>query len=328
MGFFDLFKRKDKAVSRTSTPDFSYSGGMRLDQAEVDVMFILKGNKTLYINEQSSHLFSLDKDGDRKLNGRIVHYIFSPQRGGDKVEIFIAFDEDDSYTMFTLRANLEERLNFVTQAVFSFFENHKITGVFEPGIPYATQYQYTFKLYEKDNRYFMLNNSRSQAFLVDSSGILRDDVDSIITEFWKGGSESSSDNQNRTEEEQPSINQVLNEVAELIHNLVSSKIKTKEIAYQFILEELEAAAQGNQEAQDFVAKNKFMADEYEGAMQNSIPEVDGPDGPQQTLLTLLMQTGSSPEIMASIRIRVVQKIINHWFSEDENPEDVEWDEIF
>lgn len=327
MGFFDIFKRKDKADSRTNTLSFSYTGGIRLEQAEVDVMFILKGNKILYINEQSSHLFSIDKDGNRKLNGRIVHYIFFPLRGGDKIEMFIAFDEDDSFTMFTLRYNLEDRLNFITQEVLSFFEKNKITGVFESGVPYSTQYKYTFKLYEKYNRYFMLNNSRTQAFLVDSSGILRDDVDSIITEFWEGGLESIYYNKNRTEERHPA-DKTLNDVAEVIHDLVSSKIKTKEVAYQFILEELEAAAQGNQEAQNFVANNKFTADEFEGAMQNSIPEVDGPDGPQQTLLTLLMQVTSSPEMIASIRIRVVQKIINHWFSEEENTEGVEWDEIF
>lgn len=327
MGFFDLFKKKKNTGGTASMPSFSYSGGMRLNEAEVDVMFIIKGNIPLYINDQSSHLFSLDKDGDRKLNGRVVHYIFKPQRGGDKIEMFVAFDEDDSYTMFTLRANLEDRLNYVTQAIFSFFESNRLTGVFEPGVPYATQYQYTFKLYQKNDRYFMINNSRSQAFLVDSFGISRDDTDSIITEFWEGDSEAETIDESNAVD-QPSVDQVLDEVADLIHNLVSSKIETKEVAYQFILEELEAASQGNQEAQEFVARNKFTADEYEGALQNSMPEVDGPDGPQQILLTLLMQIGGSPEMIASIRIKVVQKIINYWFSDEDNPGDVEWDEVF
>ena len=125
--------------------------------------------------------------------------------------------------------------------------------------------------------------------------------------------------------DQPTVDQVFNEVADQIYLLVSSKIETKEVAYQFILEELEAASQGNQEAQEFVARNKFTADEYEGALENSMPEVDGPGGPQQTLLTLLMQTGASLEMVASIRIKVVQKIINFWFSDEENPQDVEWD---
>ncbi|MCC4264894.1 hypothetical protein LL240_10575 [Oceanimonas baumannii] len=327
MGFFDIFKRKDKADSRTSTSSFSYTGGIRLEQAEVDIMFITKGDALLYLNDQSSHLFSFDKDGDRKLGGRVVRYIFTPQRGDSKVEMFVAFEEEDSYAMFTLQANLEGRLNFVTQAIFSFFESNRLTGVFEPGVPYSTQYQYAFKLYEKNSRYFMMNNSRSQAFLVDKYGISRGDTDSLITEFW-GGEQEGEETNEVSVEEQPSIDKMLDEVAELIYQVVSSKIETKEVAYQFILEELEAASQGNQEAQAFVARNKFTADEYEGALQNSMPEVDGPGGPQQTLLTLLMQTGGAPEIMASIRIKVVQKIIDNWFVNEESPEDVNWDEVF
>jgi hypothetical protein len=328
MGFFDLFKRKNKADSRTSTPCFSYKGGIRLEQAEVDIMFITKGHEILYLNDQSSHLFSFDKDGDRKLNGRVVRYIFTPQRGDSKIEIFVAFDEEDSYAMFTLQANLEARLNFVTQAIFSFFESNRLTGVFEPAVPYSTQYHYAFKVYEKNSRYFMINNSRTQAFLVDKSGISTGDADSIITEFWENEPEGVETNEVSVEEQPTSIDQMLDEVAELVYQVVSSKIESKEVAYQFILEELEAASQGNREAQAFVSRNKFTADEYEGAMQNSMPQVDGPGGPQQTLLTLLMQTGGEPELMASIRIKVVQKIIDNWFLNEESPEDINWDEVF
>lgn len=298
---------------------------MKLEQAEVEIMFITKGRDLLYLNDQSSHLFSFDKDGDKKLNGRVVRYIFTPLRGGSKVEIFVAFDEEDSYTMFTLQAGLELRLNFVTQAIF---ESNRLTGVFEPGVMYSTQQHYAFKVYEKNSRYFMVNNSGTQAFLVDKSGISRGDTDSIITEFWGSESEGIETNKVSVEEQPTSIDQMLDEVAELIYQLVSSKIESKEVAYQFTLEELEAASQGNQEAQAFVARNKFTADEYEGAMQNSIPEVDGPGGPQQTLLILLMQNFGEPELMASIRIKVVQKIIDNWFVNEKSPEDINWDEVF
>lgn len=327
MSFFDIFKGKNKAGSRLSSPILLYEGGIRLEQAQADVMFITKGDALLYTNNQSSHLFSFDENGDRELNGLVVHYIFTPQRGDGEIEMFIAFDKVGSYDMLTLQISLEDRINHAIQEIFNFIESYKFTGVFKLEIPYATQYQYAFSLFERKSRYLIVNNNHSQAFLVDQTGIMRGDTSSIRTKFWKGKLEASEVNKNSVEE-QPSKDQILDGLADLIYQIVSSKIETKEVAYQFILEELEAASRGNKEAQAFVARNKFTADEYEGAMQNSMPEVDGPGGPQLTLLTVLMQTGVSIEVMASIRIKVVQKIINHWFVNNKSLEDVNWDEVF
>jgi hypothetical protein len=157
-------------------------GGMRLEEAEVDIMFIVKDNTVTYINSVSGHLFATDDDGDESLKGRVVNFVFKGQSG--TIEIFVAFDEDDAYTMFTMRAGMQERLDFVARAIFQRFSKSNIGNTFSFTDNYATQYQYTFKLFHKTNRYFMVNNAQSQAYLIDKNGIKRNDVDKIKQSFW------------------------------------------------------------------------------------------------------------------------------------------------
>lgn len=157
-------------------------GGMRLEEAEVDIMFIVKDNAVTYINSASGHLFDTDDDGDESLKGRVVNFVFQGKSG--TVEVFVAFNEDDAYTMFTMRAGMQERLDFVARSIFQKFANNNIGNTFSFTDNYATQYQYTFKLFHKSNRYFMVNNAQSQAYLIDRNGIQRDSVDQIKQSFW------------------------------------------------------------------------------------------------------------------------------------------------
>lgn len=157
-------------------------GGMRLEEAEVDIMFIVKDDSVTYINSASNHLFSTDDDGDESLNGRVVNFVFKGRSG--VVEIFVAFDEDDAYTMFTMRAGMQERLDFVARAIFKKFAENNVGNTLSFTDNYATQYQYTYKLFHKNNRYFMINNAQSQAYLIEKKGIRRNGVDSIKEDFW------------------------------------------------------------------------------------------------------------------------------------------------
>jgi hypothetical protein len=56
--------------------------------------------------------------------------------------------------------------------------------VLSPNESYSTQYFYTFKVYRKNNKYFMANNKQTQAYLIDEVGIKRDDVDEMREIFW------------------------------------------------------------------------------------------------------------------------------------------------
>ena len=162
----------------------SLKGGIRLQEAEVDILFVVNNNTVIYINEETDHLFETDEDGDEKLDGRVVNFVFSGQSTGTVIEVFVAFDDSDSYTMFTLQAGTVERLNYVAQAIFKYFAENGVQDVFSPVEQYATQYVYTFKLYRKNERFFMANNSQTQAYLIDGSTILRYDVDEIKSIFW------------------------------------------------------------------------------------------------------------------------------------------------
>jgi len=104
----------------------------------------------------------------------------------------------------------------------------------------------------------------------------------------------------------------VNDLARKITEGVSDRIATKEVALQFVLEELDAARQGNDAAIQFVNNSGFSASEYEGAMQNSFEEVDGANGPQQFLLSSVMAYSSDMDFMVNLRLQVVKNIIDEW----------------
>lgn len=185
MGFFDFVKGK----TAETVQYLDINGGMRLREAEVDVMYIVKGSQVIYVNDEADHLFILDKDGDKKLDGRIVKFHFY-NKSNESLDVFVAFDEADSYTMFTMQVGLQERLNYVGNAIFEYFHKENILHKFilTPGI--QVQFEYTFKLYKTNNSNFMVNNGQTQAYIVKKDSILisgkdGNSVDSLKGLFWK-----------------------------------------------------------------------------------------------------------------------------------------------
>lgn len=184
MGFFDFIK----GSSKSSVEYINVTGGMRLNEAKVDIMFIVQNNQLTYINKDAEHLFKIDKDGDKKLEGRIVKFIFRNE-SKEQIEIFVAFDEQDSYTMFTLQAGLEYRLNYVANSIFQYFHKSNILHSFISSGNIQVQFEYTFKLYNTNKGSFMVNNSQSQAYVVIDNQLLRSNdrgknVDSLKELFW------------------------------------------------------------------------------------------------------------------------------------------------
>ncbi len=91
--------------------------------------------------------------------------------------------------------------------------------------------------------------------------------------------------------------------------ILSDKLPTTEIAYQFVLEEIEAASQGNSTAVNFATNSGISSLEYKGAMSNSRPEVDGPDGPQQFLVNLCMLLLPNMDLAVKLRVMIVENIM-------------------
>ncbi len=110
--------------------------------------------------------------------------------------------------------------------------------------------------------------------------------------------------------------------------VVSQKLHNHEIAYQFVLEEIEAASMGGAQAQAYARQSGIPPSEYKGSLANSRPEVDGPNGPQQMLLVLCMQLQANNDLMAKFRIGVLDKIMREYefgIYATENEDD---DEVF
>ena len=104
----------------------------------------------------------------------------------------------------------------------------------------------------------------------------------------------------------------VDKTAELLAEYVNQKIPSEDVAIQFILEEIEAASQGNELARIFAENSGFDEDDYIGAMNNSFEEVDGEDGPQQEILNLCMMLHPDQDLMADLRIKTVDNIMKHW----------------
>jgi hypothetical protein len=114
---------------------------------------------------------------------------------------------------------------------------------------------------------------------------------------------------------------------DLITKAVIATIPNEEIALAFVLEEIEAAQYGNEDAKKFAKDMRFLRDEYEGAMKDYSTEVDGPSGPQQTLTKLILGglPQSSIDEKARMRIEVVKNVIKNWKfkkTTQENDDDV------
>ena len=93
--------------------------------------------------------------------------------------------------------------------------------------------------------------------------------------------------------------------------IVARQIPSRQVAYQFILEELDGASKGNTASQRFAKNSGIASTEYLGALSRSTPDVDGPDGPQQLLLGLSLQI-SNRDLMAAFRCKVDDKIMRNF----------------
>lgn len=94
--------------------------------------------------------------------------------------------------------------------------------------------------------------------------------------------------------------------------MINDKIPNREVAWQFVLEEIEAASRGNDTAMSFAKNSGISPQQYKGAMANSWSEVDGPDGPQQFLLWLCTQLQPDVDLVVELRTKIVDNIMKYY----------------
>lgn len=94
--------------------------------------------------------------------------------------------------------------------------------------------------------------------------------------------------------------------------IVARKIPTRELAYQFMLQELDGASRGNSSSKYFAAHSGIPKEQYRNALDNSVPMVDGPGGPQQLLLGLSLELSNDQDLMALFRCKIGDKILQRF----------------
>ena len=154
-----------------------------MEETESDIMFIVKNEQVIYVNSELDHCLLLDKDGSKYLDGRISNMVFTSEDGNNVIEFFVAFNEFDSYKLFTLNNGMEKKFNHLSVEIYKYFTGNKIKGVLTLAEGYTTEYFYTFKLYKKDDKFIMMNNSKTQGYIIDGNIIKRGSGE-LIPEFW------------------------------------------------------------------------------------------------------------------------------------------------
>ncbi|ENM5907637.1 hypothetical protein LPR20_003842, partial [Vibrio mimicus] len=110
------------------------------------------------------------------------------------------------------------------------------------------------------------------------------------------------------------MQQVIDVAVHQIIEIIDSKENSKDVAWQFILEELDAAQHGNDFVVDRIQRFYINKSEYVGALENSWEDVDGPLGPQQYLLgvTAFVAEKTDSDIAAMVRITIVEYVLKHY----------------
>ena len=154
-----------------------------VEQTEVEILAIVSNNKVMYINQDSNHLYKIDKDGDYKLLGKVANIILIDQMTDARLETFVAFDEEEAYTLFTMKMGMEDRFNYLIQYIHAYYVKN-IPNLLNPLANYATQYSYSFRVYKKNGHLCLLNNSE-QGIVITEDTIFRGTGDQMREIFWR-----------------------------------------------------------------------------------------------------------------------------------------------
>jgi hypothetical protein len=139
---------------------------MRLNEAEIDIMFISSMDNILYIHENVEQFF----DTNGKFDGRLVRIVFKGQSSGNELSVFVAFDESESWQLFTMQVGIEMRLNYVINSVHKYLTIDYSPQILSGYEGYNTQYEYTYKLFNQEPYgYFMANSGGTKSYKINKN---------------------------------------------------------------------------------------------------------------------------------------------------------------
>lgn len=110
------------------------------------------------------------------------------------------------------------------------------------------------------------------------------------------------------------MQEIIDTISKELIRIIESKKDSQKIAWQFVLEELDAARLGNEFISDKI-KSFYIDDrDYIGALNHSWDAVDGAQGPQQFLMQLCsrLDTIIGPADTATVKISIVESVIRYF----------------
>ena len=152
---------------------------MRLEEAEVDFLFLCEGANVKFVSMYVESLF----DADQRFNGRVVKFSYTGENSNHELTAFIAFDESEAWSLFTARMGLTERLDYVDKAVFEVLRSRDSPARINLNEIYNSNFEYTYRLFKEENYgYLMVNAGGTIAYQLnlDKNLIKSPDV-------WKPG---------------------------------------------------------------------------------------------------------------------------------------------
>lgn len=173
---------KKFALGKYKGQKISVDQNLFLKEIGVNVLAIISNDEVIYINKESNQLYEIDSDGDAKLIGRSANMVLIDQTTDTRLETFVAFDEEESYALFTAKIGMQERFNSLIQNLYGFYAKN-IPTLLNATSNYASQYVYTYRVYKKDGSLLFLNNS-DQGVVINNDEILRGSGDQMKTIFW------------------------------------------------------------------------------------------------------------------------------------------------
>jgi len=173
---------KKFALGKYKGQKISVDQNLFFKEIGVNVLAIISNDEVIYINKESNQLYEIDSDGDAKLIGRSANMVLIDQTTDTRLETFVAFDEEESYALFTAKIGMQERFNSLIQNLYGFYAKN-IPTLLNATSNYASQYVYTYRVYKKDGSLLLLNNS-DQGVVINNDEILRGSGDQMKTIFW------------------------------------------------------------------------------------------------------------------------------------------------
>lgn len=293
---------------------------------KVEIMFIVKNKDVLYFNQYVDELFKLDENGDYTFQGSVIKIIYKNLLS--KTEVFVVLNEQESYILFNTDKKHDEILQGIALKVIDFISKNNIDKQLNIKLSFRFSYCESYKLYKKNNKYYIVNNSKDDAYII-SENLCKNssNVEVLSKEFFEHNSIKTNithtDVGNIDIENQ--LNRLLGYINEyglesisfayavFINQLFNNEVLSIRLIQmlQFLREEADAASYSEvpeirRFALELFEDEKFYVD---AMSETPLFPIDLPGGPQQVLLALTFSlVHINMSLSTQFRIAIVRHI--------------------